>query len=216
VVGFLFGRKNKREEYMPIFEYGERELNHLQRRDKVLGSAILKIGMINRDVTPDLFTALVKSILGQQISSAAAKTVWGRLLTGIGKLTPASVYETPLDTLRQYGMSARKADYIKGIAAAVLKNDLDLSGLHRMTDQEVIKHLTELKGIGVWTAEMLLIFGLQRPDVVSWGDQGIRRGMMKLYCLEDLDREQFEVYRERYSPYGTVASLYLWELAAPK
>lgn len=201
---------------MPIFEYGERELNHLQRRDKILGSAILKIGMIKRDVTPDLFTALVKSIVGQQISSAAARTVWGRLLTGTGELTPASIHDTSLDTLQQYGMSARKADYIKGIAAAALKNDLDLSGLHRMTDQEVIKHLTGLKGIGVWTAEMLLIFGLQRPDVVSWGDQGIRRGMMKLYCLEDLDREQFEVYRERYSPYGTVASLYLWEMAAPK
>lgn len=201
---------------MPIFEYGERELNHLQRRDKILGGTILKIGMINRDVMPDLFTALVKSIVGQQISSAAAKTVWVRLLTGMGELTPASVYDTPLDTLRQYGMSARKADYIKGIAAAVLRDELDLSRLHLLPDQEVIEHLTELKGIGVWTAEMLLIFGLQRPDVVSWGDQGIRRGMMKLYGLDNLEREQFEVYRERYSPYGTVASLYLWELAAPK
>jgi len=78
----------------------------------------------------------------------------------------------------------------------------------------VIKRLVSLPGVGVWTAEMMLIFSLQRPDVVSWGDYGIRKGMMKLYGLDELTREQFDKYRKRYSPYGSVASLYLWEIAA--
>lgn len=201
---------------MAIFDYSEKEISHLQQRDEILGEAIAGIGMIEREVRPDLFAALINSIVGQQISTAAAKTVWNRLLTGIGAITPAAVCDTTLEALQQYGMSARKAGYIKGIATAVMENDLDLSQLQLLPDQEVIGRLTKLKGIGVWTAEMLLIFGLKRPDVVSWNDLGIRRGMMNLYGLSSLERQQFEIYRERYSPYGTVASLYLWELAKLK
>jgi len=85
--------------------------------------------------------------------------------------------------------------------------------LAHLSDEEVIKQLSLLNGVGIWTAEMLLIFSLQRPDVVSYGDLGIRKGMMKLYGLESLTKKQFESYREHYSPYGSVASLYLWELS---
>ena len=201
---------------MPIFEYGERELNHLQRRDKVLGSAILKMGMIEREVMPDLFAALTNNIGGQQKYTAAAKTVWGRLLTSLGEISPKTIAGADAGVLQQCGLSWRKTEYIRGAADAVLNKKLDLAGLHLLPDQEAIKRLMQIKGVGVWTAEMLLIFGLQRPDVVSWGDQGIRRGMMKLYGLEILAKEQFDVYRQLYFPYGSVASLYLWEIAGQK
>ena len=92
--------------------------------------------------------------------------------------------------------------------------ELDLAALAALPDQGVIDCLTALNGIGVWTAEMLLIFCLRRPDVVSWGDLAIRRGMMRLYNLRTLSREQFERRRKQYAPYGSVASLYLWALAA--
>jgi len=88
-----------------------------------------------------------------------------------------------------------------------------LDALREMPDETVIERLCALKGIGVWTAEMLLIFSLGRPDVLSWGDLAIRRGMTRLYGLKELTREKFEMYRKRYSPYGTVASLYIWAVS---
>jgi 3-methyladenine DNA glycosylase/8-oxoguanine DNA glycosylase len=107
----------------------------------------------------------------------------------------------------------RKANYIKGIGEAAVSGELDLAGLRDMTDALVVERLSSLPGIGVWTAEMLLIFSLCRPDVVSWGDLAIRRGMMNLYGQKDLSRAQFDRFRKRYSPCGSVASLYLWALS---
>jgi 3-methyladenine DNA glycosylase/8-oxoguanine DNA glycosylase len=111
-------------------------------------------------------------------------------------------------------MSDRKAGYIISIADAALSGFINFDTLHTLTDTEIIKKLTALTGVGVWTAEMLLIFSLERPDVVSYGDLAICRGMMKLYGLKELPKEKFEKYRQRYSPYGSVASLYLWAVSA--
>ena len=113
-------------------------------------------------------------------------------------------------------MSMRKTLYIKGVGEAVKQNELNIAELATLPDAEIIRTLSSLNGVGVWTAEMLLIFSLERPDVVSWGDLAIRRGMMNLYGLDKLTRDQFERYRKRYSPYGSVASLYLWALAVRK
>jgi DNA-3-methyladenine glycosylase II len=107
----------------------------------------------------------------------------------------------------------RKSAYISGIAEAVITGKLNLSELYSLSDSEIIERLVLLNGIGKWTAEMLLIFSMERPDVVSWGDLAIQRGMMKLYGLKALTKLQFDKYVKRYSPYGSVASLYLWELS---
>jgi len=107
----------------------------------------------------------------------------------------------------------RKAGYIKVIGEAVATGELDLAGLRNLSDDEVIARLQEFEGVGAWTAEMLLIFSMERPDVLSWNDLAIRRGMMNLYGKTMLDKEQFEVLRKRYSPYGSIASLYLWEIS---
>jgi len=199
---------------MNIFKYGQTEIDYLKKRDKILGKAIDEIGMIKREVIPDLFTALISNIIGQQISSKAASTVWNRMQEHFIEITPEAIVQATNEEIQQCGISARKADYIKGVAQAVVQGHLNLSELQTLPDNEVIKRLTSLKGVGVWTAEMMLIFSMQRPDVVSWGDLGIKRGMMKLYGLEELTREQFEKYRKRYSPYGSVASLYLWAMAS--
>lgn len=199
---------------MAVFKYDKSALEHLRKKDKKLGAAIERIGLIERQVIPDLFTALVHSIAGQQVSSRAAATVWRRIQNHFGVLTPEKIAETSCEEIQQLGISMRKAQYIKGVAEAALQGKLDLQELSNLPDEEVVKRLVFLHGVGVWTAEMMLIFSLQRPDVVSWGDYGIRRGMMRLYGLPDLSREQFDKYRKRYSPYGSVASLYLWEIAA--
>lgn len=198
---------------MHIFKYGQKEIEYLKEKDKKLGAAIERIGMIERKVIPDPFTALVSSIVGQQISSKAADTVWERLTELLGSITPESMDKAALSEIQNCGMSMRKACYIKGIAEAAISGQVDFHNLHTLSDDAIKDKLTALHGVGVWTAEMLLIFSLQRPDVVSYRDLAIRRGMMNLYGLKELTKEKFERYRKRYSPYGSVASLYLWELS---
>jgi DNA-3-methyladenine glycosylase II len=198
---------------MQLFQYRKAEIDHLRSRDKKLGRAIDRIGVIERRVMPDLFMALVHSIVAQQISSKAAATVWGRLCGKLLDITPRKVASGDIADIQQCGLSMRKARYIKGISEAAISGALDLLELREMPDGEVIEKLSSLPGISVWTAEMLLIFSLCRPDVVSWGDLAIKRGMMKLYGLRELSKQQFDRFRKRYSPCGSVASLYLWALS---
>jgi 3-methyladenine DNA glycosylase/8-oxoguanine DNA glycosylase len=198
---------------MERFEYGQREIGHLTKRDPKLGRAIERIGMLEREVMPDLFEALASCIVAQQVSGKAADAIWRKLAARLGKVTPEAVAATDDEGLRACGLSAQKAGYLRGVAREVLDGSLDLEGLRTLPDGEVAERLTALRGVGNWTVEMLLIFSLKRPDVVSYGDLGIRRGMMRLYGLKDLSRERFERYAKRYSPYGTVASLYLWTIA---
>lgn len=198
---------------MQIFDYGQKEIDYLKRKDKKLGAAIEQIGRIEREITPDPFTALISSVVSQQISKKAAETVWNRLNTLLGEITPENINPVDLSEIRSCGMSERKAGYIKGIAEAAISGLVDFKTLYTLSDEEIIKKLSSLHGVGVWTAEMLLIFSLSRPDVVSYKDLAICRGMMNLYGLKDLPKEKFERYRKRYSPYGSVASLYLWALS---
>jgi DNA-3-methyladenine glycosylase II len=201
---------------MQCFQYGQTEIDHLKQRDRILGKAIDDIGIINRQVTTDLFSILVKSVVDQQISTTAANTVWDRLSGKLIEITPNIIDRADVADIQSCGMSMRKAEYIKGISQAVINGEIDLSALPKMSDDEVINKLKTLRGIGIWSAEMVLIFSLCRQDVVSWGDIGIRRGMKILYGLNEITKEQFDQYRKRYSPYGSVASLYLWALSVKK
>ncbi len=193
-----------------IFEYGENELEYLRKRDGRLGEIIERVGFIEREVNSDIFASIVKNIAGQQISNAALKTVLGRLMEVVGELTPGNVCRLGVDGLRSCGMSLRKAENIVNIAEQIHSGELDLEVLRTLPDEEVISRLTSFRGIGRWTAEMILIFCLCRGDVLSFGDFGIRRGIELLYGEEKLTRACFRKYYERYSPYATVASFYLW------
>jgi len=196
------------------FEYGEQEINHLRKKDKKLGAIIDRIGIIKRRVNPDIFSSLVESIIGQQISAKAADTVC-RKLDELCGMDSQRLHALTIEEVQSCGMSMRKAGYIKNIAEAAENKVIDFNALSEMSDREIINSLTALKGIGVWTAEMLLIFSLMRPDVVSYGDLAIRRGMMRLYKLKELPLERFQRYAKCYSPYGSIASLYLWHISSP-
>lgn len=198
---------------MHYFEYGQKEIDYLKKKDKKLGAAMDRIGLIRREVVREPFEALIFSIVAQQISSKAADTVWGRLKDAAGIVSPENINKIDAATIQSCGMSMRKAEYIKGIGEAAVNGAIDFECLSELTDDEIVKKLSALRGVGVWTAEMLLIFSLNRPDVVSYLDLAIRRGMMNLYHKKELPREQFEKYKKRYSPYGSVASLYLWALS---
>lgn len=144
---------------------------------------------------------------------AAQRTVWQRLQAAAGTLVPETVAAMPAEALQALGMTRRRALYILEFARKVASGDFDLDALAEMEDREVLARLTSLRGVGPWTAEMLLIFGLRRPDVVSWGDLAILRGMRMLYRKRSIDQRTFQRLRKRYSPYGTTASLYLWAIA---
>lgn len=196
-----------------IFEYGKKEMDYLKQADQELGTAIDRIGKIERVIIPDLFPALIYVIIGQQISLKAARTIWARMQDFFVDITPEYLIRASVEDIQKLGMPMKKAGYIKSIAKTIGDGELDLSKLYDMSDEEVIKQLSSLSGIGVWTAEMLLLNSMERPDIVSYGDIAIRRGMMKLYGLEELTKEQFTKYRNRYSPYGSVASIYLWRVS---
>lgn len=201
-------------ENRPVFPYGAKELDWLARKDKRMAAAIDRFGLISRPLMPDLFAALIGNIVDQQISTKAGITVNGRLLALAGAMTPARLEQLTAEQIQGCGMSMRKALYIKGAATAAMSGELDLQAIHGYSDRQVIDTLSKLPGIGIWTAEMLMMFSLGRPDILSWGDLAIRRGMMNLYRHKELTRERFERYRRRYSPYGSTASLYLWAYSA--
>jgi DNA-3-methyladenine glycosylase II len=195
------------------FEYSDKETEYLKRKDKRLGVAIDRIGHVSREVQPDLFSSVVQNIIGQQISSAAQKTVWARLTDRLGEVRSETVCSVAREEIQACGVTFKKADYIKDFSLKVQSGGFDIDALRSMPDAEVIRNLSALKGIGVWTAEMLLIFCLQRPNVMSFGDLGIHRGLRMLYHHKEINRELFDKYARRYSPCGTVASLYLWEIS---
>lgn len=186
-----------------FFRYDQAAVDHLARKDKKLAAAMQAIGPVRREVMPDLFLARGKP----------QRTVWGRLCGLLGEVTPQALLAQPQTALQALGLSARKVDYMRGIARQVVDGELDLPGMAALEDAEVCRRLAALRGIGVWTAEMLLLFSLQRPDILSYDDLAIRRGLRMLYRHKEMPRERFERYRRRFSPYGSLASLYLWAIA---
>ena len=195
---------------MDIFEYTDSELQSLKKKDKKLSAVIDEIGRIERPINRNVFAALIESIIAQQISAKSARTVGDRLREFCREITPSRIYTADIADIQKCGMSMRKAGYIKAAAQAAYDGTLDLEILHKMPDDDVINQLSALPGIGTWTAEMLLIFSLRRKDVLSFGDLAIRRGLCGIYRHEVLTKELFMRYKRRYSPYGSIASLYLW------
>ena len=197
-----------------FLEYGDEEINFLKAKDPALGKVIDELGYVYRAVIPDMFMALINSIIGQQISTKAQETIWERFQTMFDPVTPEHIFSLPPEEIQTCGISMRKAEYIREIAANILDGSLDLDLLHTMDDEAVCARLSQIKGIGVWTAEMLMIFSMQRTNILSWDDLGIQRGLRMLYRHRKLTRDLFAKYKRRYSPYSTIAGLYLWRISA--
>lgn len=188
-------------------------MDYLKSVDANLGAAMTRLGKIERTIIPDLFTALIYGIVGQLISAKAVHTIWNRMQEQLGEISPCNIALQSADDIQACGMTMRKAITIQQIAYTIGTGAFHLEELHDLSDAEVIQKLMTLKGIGKWTAEMILINSMERRNVVSWGDMAIRRGMMKLYGLNSISKEEFEQYCLRYSPYGSIASIYLWNIS---
>ena len=195
------------------FAYGETELSYLRQKDKRLGEVIDRIGHIDRAVDPDLFSSVVHHIIGQQISTKAQETIWRRCRDALGAVNAGTIRAAGVPGLQSLGMTFRKAEYITDFAEKVHTGAFDPDVVEHMSDEDAIRALSSLKGIGVWTAEMILLFCLQRPDIFSFDDLAIQRGLRMVYHHRKIDRKLFEKYRRRFHPYCSVASLYLWAVA---
>ena len=195
------------------FAYGQTETDYLKAKDSRLAAVIDRLGHINRTVDTDLFSSVVHHIIGQQISTKAQTTIWQRMQDALGTVTADSIAAAGVPLLQSLGMTFRKAEYITDFAEKVHTGAFDLEGIWQKSDEEAIRELSSLNGIGVWTAEMILLFCMQRQDVLSCDDLAIQRGLRMVYHHRKIDRGLFEKYRRRFSPYGSVASLYIWAVS---
>jgi DNA-3-methyladenine glycosylase II len=166
---------------------------------------------------PDAYGALLRTVVGQQISSQAARAIYGRLLDLFGGRTPApaEILAAKESELRGVGLSGRKVEYIRDLAAHVQSGELELDRLDELSDQEVIDEIVAVRGFGRWSAEMFLIFHLERPDVLAGDDLGIRKAVQLLLGLDEMPTpsEVLEI-GERWRPNRSLASIYLWESLA--
>lgn len=194
------------------FKYGEQEMNYLSSVDKKLGQVILDFGKIERTMTKDMFAGLVNAIISQQITTKAMETVWTRLNEMVGKLTPKRVLEIGEEKLCTCGISGRKAEYITKAACEFVYGGLDSKVLMSMNDDDFVFEMCKLKGVGKWTCQMLLIFTLGRQDVFPLDDFGVIKGMKILHG--EITQEELDDYVRLYSPYGSVAAIYMWALAS--
>jgi len=166
---------------------------------------------------PDAYGALLRTIVGQQLSAKAARTIYERVLDLYGGKTPSpdQILATSESDLRGAGLSGRKVEYIRDLAAHVKDGELELDRLEELSDEEVIEEIVAVRGLGRWSAEMFLIFHLERPDVISGGDLGIRRAIQLALGLDEMPTPQeVEEIGERWSPHRSLASIYLWESLA--
>jgi DNA-3-methyladenine glycosylase II len=185
---------------------------HLKRSDPVLAAIIGRVGEYSiRFREPD-FETLVKSIVSQQLSGRVATVIFGRLSNAVdGKMTPASILKLRPSRMRTLGLSGSKTAYIRDLARHTRDGRVVFEELAGLPDEEVIARLTKVKGIGVWTVHMFLMFALRRHNVLPTGDLGIRNAIRKAYALEEMPLpKDIEAIAAKWHPYCTVASWYLW------
>ncbi len=185
------------------------------RKDKALKKVIDKVGVIKTNKNQDLFIALLSAIVSQQLSVKAADTIWGRFeaLFKDGLPTAKALLKLSNDKLRSVGLSYQKAGYLKNIATFSIEQTLDYKLLKKKTDDELVDYLVQIKGVGRWTVEMLLMFNLNREDVFPKDDLGIQNGMKKLYNLTSEKKallKEMEAIAEAWRPHRTLACRYIW------
>lgn len=186
----------------------------LCEKDPVMKKLIAVVGDINVSMRPDYFRSLVRSVIGQQISVAAASAIFNRLDALMNHaITAEKMLEETQDSLRNVGLSARKVLYLQDLSQKVASGDLHLDAFDQLDNNEILKALTSVKGIGKWTAEMFLIFSLGRMNVLSLDDIGLQRGAKWLYRVDKSYRRKILIDKSQlWAPHFTIASFYLWEV----
>jgi DNA-3-methyladenine glycosylase II len=186
-------------------------IRHLKLADPALAAVIGHVGPFRMEFRPPTFWTLARSIVFQQLNGRAAAAIFDRLEKACGEISPEAVLRLRPARLRAAGLSEQKAGYLRNLARHAAAGNIVIEQLATLSDQEIIARLTQVKGIGVWTAHMFLIFGLQRPDVLPTGDYGVRQAMARLYSLPSLPKpREMSQIAQPWRPWASVASWYLW------
>jgi DNA-3-methyladenine glycosylase II len=195
----------------------QQAIDHLRRSDPILSEIIDRVGDYRIQFRDPDFSTLVKSIVYQQLSGRVASVIYGRLTDAVkGTVTPEAILKLRPSRMRALGLSNQKTAYIRDLARHTRDKRVTFEDLHQLPDTDVIARLTQVKGIGVWTVHMFLIFALRRTDVLPTGDLGIRNAIRKAYGLAEMPTPgEIETMGERWKPYCTVASWYLWRSLEP-
>jgi DNA-3-methyladenine glycosylase II len=185
------------------------------RKDPVMKSIIKSTGRIHPEASGNLYKALLTSIVSQQLSVKAADTIWGRVQNLFPNKNPKPelILKMDIELLRGAGLSYQKAGYMKNIAQFSIEKSLDYRKLRKLTNEELIAYLTEIKGVGRWTVEMILMFALNRPDVLPLDDLGIQHGFHQFYGLKTTGKKmhaEMEVIALQWAPYRSLACRHLW------
>lgn len=185
------------------------------RKDPDMKEIIRHTGKLEEVGHKDLFTSMLRSIVGQQLSGKAADTIWGRFVALYPRKKPTAdlILKTDIEMLRNAGLSYQKAGYLQNIALFSQEQTLDYRKLYRKTDDELIEYLTSIKGVGRWTVEMILIFTLNRPDVFPLDDLGIQQAMQLKFGIKKTGKELKKEMQEislRWAPYRSLATRHLW------
>lgn len=190
----------------------KKAIDHLKASDPVLAAIIERVGPPQIAYREPTFEALARSIVFQQLSTKAARTIYGRLEEAAGgKITPEAVQNLSLGEMRRAGLSKQKIGYIRDLAGHALSGKVDFARLPAMSDEEVIVALTDIKGVGVWTAHMFLLFALRRPNVLAVGDLGVRTAIQRHYKKRALPKPaHIEKLAVNWRPYCSLACWYLW------
>ena len=189
---------------------------HFKKADPILSAAAERHAIANIRRSTDVFRDIVRAVAGQQLSGKAAQTIFGRVETLVEKktFTPEKILLLTESQLRTCGLSHAKASTIFGVARSVTEGKLNMKLLHKLSDEEIIASLRSIKGIGPWTAEMILMFSLGRTDIFSKGDLGLRKGIMRLYKLRKMPSDRtMDKLAKAWSPYRTYAARVLWRVA---
>lgn len=198
-------------------DYWEAACKHLSKKDRVMRRLIPQFGDACLQSRGDAFITLARSIVGQQISVKAAQTVWDRFILLTKKLTPANLLKMNVDEMRAAGLSARKVEYLVDLAVHFSSGGVHVEGWEDMTDEEIIAELIAIRGIGRWTAEMLLIFHLMRPNVLPLDDVGLINGISQNYFSgESVSRSEAREVAAPWAPYCSVATWYIWRSLDPE
>lgn len=200
--------------------YWDEACRHLARRDRVMKKLIPKFGEARLQSRGDAFTTLARSIVGQQISVKAAQSVWDRFVGVVGgpstRLAPAAVGQLAVTTLREAGLSARKAEYLLDLANHFASGSVHVDQWAAMDDAAIIDELVAIRGIGRWTAEMFLIFHLMRPNVLPLDDLGLLKGIsLNYFSGEPVSRAEAREVGEAWAPFRSVATWYIWRSLDP-
>lgn len=189
-----------------------RAIHHLKKSDPVLRAIIERVGPFRMEFGAPEFSSLAEAIVYQQLNGSAAATIFNRFAALAGDpLTPEGILKLSDEQLRSVGLSKQKSAYVKDLATKTAAGVLDFARLPELTDEEVITHLTQVKGIGVWTAHMFLMFSLRRPNVLPTGDYGVQVAIKKHYKKRKLPKpKDMEKIARAWEPYRSVACWYMW------